>query len=243
MPVFSNTECTVLNNINYDAVIEVTGVDDTAISSDSETSSSNGHAPAPPETIAPEASQLVCRCGQGGAKNKQTRTFCAQYKSGCKCFQNLKGCTSACGCYNCANTYGVRTGCPDEGPTGELQPRKRRKHGLAKETGKDFMNRRGEKLAANPWSLFEELLCIECALYMGGTEDINIDNLTDFYNKIVFVIKDGTLKFPQNFSNAVDLQTFDLKGRNSVEKLLTRLCTLNVVFEDAMRQQIELNVL
>ena len=51
---------------HYDAVIEVTGVDDTAISSDTETSSSNGHAPAPPETIAPEASQLVCRCGQGG---------------------------------------------------------------------------------------------------------------------------------------------------------------------------------
>ena len=78
---------------HYDAVIEVTGVDDKAISSDSETSSSNGHAPVPPETIAPEDSQLVCRCGQGGAKNKQTRSFCAQYKSGCKCFQNLKGCT------------------------------------------------------------------------------------------------------------------------------------------------------
>ena len=137
----------------------------------------------------------------------------------------------------------MRSGCPDERPAGEPQPRKRRKHGITKETGKDFMNRRGETIAANPWSLFEELVCIECALYMGGTEDINIDNLTDFYNKIVFVIKDGTLKFPQNFPNAVDLKTFDLKGHNSVEKLLTRLCTQNVVFEDAMRQQIELNVL
>ena len=49
-----------------------------------------------------ELTRPVCRCGQGAAKNKMTRKFCLEYKSGCKCYQNLKGCTSDCGCFNCA---------------------------------------------------------------------------------------------------------------------------------------------
>ena len=49
-----------------------------------------------------ELTRPVCRCGQGAAKNKMTRKFRLEYKSGCKCYQNLKGCTSDGGCFNCA---------------------------------------------------------------------------------------------------------------------------------------------
>lgn len=190
------------------------------------------------ETVAQTASHLVCRCGQGGAKNKQNRKFCAEYKSGCKCFQNLTGWTPACGCYNCANTYGAQSESSDQKRAGDPLPRKRRKHGLSKETGRDFMIGRGEEVAATPWSLFEELLCIECALHIGID-----DNITEFYNNIISLIKDGTLTFPEDFSTAVGLQTIELKGSNSVKYLLKKLCKENAVFEDAMRQQIELNVL
>ena len=55
-----------------------------------------------------ELTRPVRQCGQGAAKNKMTRKFCLEYKSGCKCYQNLKGCTCDCGCFNCANTFGVR---------------------------------------------------------------------------------------------------------------------------------------
>ena len=47
----------------------------------------------------------ACRCGQGAAKNKQEGKFCAEYKSGSKCFRSLKGCAAMCGCRNCANPY------------------------------------------------------------------------------------------------------------------------------------------
>ena len=49
----------------------------------------------------------LCQCSQGGAKNKQSRQFCVEYKSGCKCFQSLIDCTKVCGCCNYANPYGV----------------------------------------------------------------------------------------------------------------------------------------
>ena len=38
-----------------------------------------------------ELTRPVCRCGQGAAKNKMIRKFCLEYKSGCKCYHNLKG--------------------------------------------------------------------------------------------------------------------------------------------------------
>ena len=85
----------------------------------------------------------ACRCGQGAAKNKQERKFCAEYKSGCKCFRSLKGCAAMCGCRNCANPYGVRVQGENEISSG-IQARKRRKHTKSPETGRNFMIGRGQ---------------------------------------------------------------------------------------------------
>ena len=89
---------------HYDAVIQ-SGTNEELFDNTellSETKASFAEISQPKELTRP-----VCRCGQGEAKNKMTRKFCLQYKSGCKCYQNLKGCTSDCGCFNCANTFCV----------------------------------------------------------------------------------------------------------------------------------------
>ena len=139
-----------------------------------------------------ELTRPVCRCGQGAAKNKMTRKFCLEYKSGCKCYQNLKGCTSDCGCFNCANTFGVREESSGKSTPEIAIPRKRRKHSLGKETGRDFMIGRGENITRARWTLFEKLLCIECIANMeNGDDDVN--RLAGYYNNVVICLKNFCL--------------------------------------------------
>ena len=185
--------------------------------------------------------KTVCQCDQGGAKNKLTRKFCSEYKSGCKCYQNLKGCTSSCGCYNCANTYGARVETSADRRSDNPLPRKRRKHGLGKETGREFMIGRGEIISASRWTLFEKLLCIECVHKMESRDDV--DKLTECYNNIIMHLKSGALKCPDEFLSIVGLQTLETRESRSVEGLLKRFCDYNAAFNEAMKQQIELNVL
>lgn len=116
---------------HYDAVIESTRQTIPQDEESEELSGDNRHETLHHGTcLNTAASNPGCRCGQGGAKNKQNRLFCAEYKSGCKCFRSLKGCTAMCGCYNCANTYGIRSPSMQGLPGAEVQPRKRRKHGI-----------------------------------------------------------------------------------------------------------------
>ena len=67
-----------------------------------------------------------------------------------------------CGCRNCANPYGVRVQGENEISSG-IQARKHRKHTKSHETWKNFMIGRGQHTIDAPWTLFEELLCGECA--------------------------------------------------------------------------------
>ncbi len=174
---------------HYDAVIESTVVAvQTAPATEKPGLSEDNTQPATGNHSNAHVSHPACRCGQGGAKNKQNRQFCAEYKSGCKCFRSLQGCTMVCGCRNCANPYGVRVQSQDEISSG-TQTRKRRKHIKSPETGRNFIIGRGEKVSDAPWSLFEELLCGECALYIGGSEEITAKSVTDLYNKVVVLIK------------------------------------------------------
>lgn len=100
---------------------------------------------------------------------------------------------------------------------------------------------KGENVAEAPWSLFEELLCIKCALHMGEKEDINTINLANFYNKIVLSIKDNSIKLPKDES-IVELQKLDQKEQNAVDYLVNKLFRDDVLFKEQMKHQIELNV-
>ena len=108
--------------------------------------------------------KFACRCGKGAAGNKVTRQVYLEYKSGCKCYQNLQGCTS-----NCGNNYGAQVESSDMERFQTPKSRKRQKHGLGKETRRQFMIGCREDVTLARWSLFEKLLCIECALNMENT--------------------------------------------------------------------------
>ena len=218
---------------HYDAVIENANE-----LSDSATNASSATLVTMPS--AEISSQQTCRCGKGAAKNKQDRQFCSEYKSGCKCFQNLKSCTSACACFNCGNTFGPK---PNDDKKHDKEKnkisRKRRKHTAEKESGRHFMLRRGESVASAPWLLLEELLCIECALHFGGIEDENIENVTDLYNRIIPLVRGGTLTYPENTSRDLEayLQVLERKEIKFVRSLLRKIYDESKVLELSVSQE------
>ena len=227
---------------HYDAVIEsIVLTEQTALAEETEPGlHDNRTQPATYDYSNAQISNPACRCGQGGAKNKQDRQFCAEYKSGCKCFRNLKGCIARCGCRNCANPYGVRVQGQNE-ISSETQVRKRRKHVKSPETGRNFIIGRGDKVTDAPWSLFEELLCCECALYMGGTEEITSKGVTDLYNKVVVLIKSNSIHLPTDELIDSELQRIDQKDMDAVERFLKKLYMEDKNFKEKIKQQITLN--
>jgi hypothetical protein len=80
-----------LNNFDaghYDAVIEsIVITEQTALAEDKPGLHDNRTQPPTYDYSNAQISHPACRCGQGGAKNKQDRQFCAEHKSGCKCFE------------------------------------------------------------------------------------------------------------------------------------------------------------
>jgi hypothetical protein len=183
---------------HYDAVIEsATVAVDTTLSHE-KPSEDNSTLQDTVDDSEAHNSPATCRCGQGAAKNKQNRQFCAEYKFGCKCFHSFKGCSVECGCRNCANPYGVRLLQGDKEMSSGIQARKRRKHAKAPETGRNFIIGRGEEAKDAPWSLFEELLCGKCALYLGETKETSVKNVTDIYNKIIVMIKNNSVQLPED---------------------------------------------
>ena len=55
----------------------------------------------------PDKHLNACSCGRGHSRNKN-KLSCKEFKSRCKCYQNLKGCCEKCRCINCENPYGTR---------------------------------------------------------------------------------------------------------------------------------------
>ena len=70
--------------------------------------------------------QITCRCGQGAKRKKTGSISCHEYKSGCKCFQNVMGCSVYCHCINCNNPRGMKTSSGSAPIT--CSARKRRHH-------------------------------------------------------------------------------------------------------------------
>ena len=78
------------------------------------------------ECPAPDNKQTSCRCGQGAKRKSKTVVSCSEYKSGCKCFQNVAACSKNCHCINCNNPRGKRI----QAITAQIEcsSRKRRHH-------------------------------------------------------------------------------------------------------------------
>ena len=99
-----------------------------------------------------------------------------------------------------------------------------------------------EKVSDAPWSLFEELLCGECALYIGGSEEITAKSVTDLYNKVVVLIKNNSLQLPKDEMIDKELEKINHKDINAVEHFLKRLFREDDDYKEKMKQQITLNV-
>lgn len=78
-----------------------------------------------------------CSCGRGHSTNKD-KMFCNEFKSRCKCFQQLTGCGNNCKCFNCANPHGKRK------PQVSMMEgqRKRRKHDQTPKTSREYMEQK-----------------------------------------------------------------------------------------------------
>lgn len=105
------------------------------------------------------------------------------------------------------------------------------------------MIERGEKVADAPWSLFEELLCTECALYMGTKDHISTENLMEFYNKVAVLIKDNSIALPQdNGLCSLEMQKVELKEEKAITYLLNKLVNVDEEFKEQLKQQVDLRV-
>lgn len=82
--------------------------------------------------------QITCRCGQGAKRKKMGSISCHEYKTGCKCFQNVMGCNMYCQCINCNNPRGKKASSGSAPIT--CSDRKRRHHDSSTEglSGKSF---------------------------------------------------------------------------------------------------------
>ena len=160
----------------------------------------------PSENVRDQLAAVGCRCGRGNAKNKQERTFCRVYKDGCKCFQTIKGCTSACGCFNCRNPYGERA--VTQTVICEPVPRKRRRH-FQKEvlTGSEqaFMESRGIGVIPPPWSTLEKLLFKECAFHLKAMDALHLDLLEEMYNRAIKDYSNNLASIPCTNSAQLDI--------------------------------------
>ena len=108
--------------------------------------------------------QMTCRCGQGAKKKKAGSISCNEYKSGCKCFQNVMGCNNYCQCVNCNNPRGKRA--TSASAPIRCASRKRRHHDHSTEglSGKSFTEFKMGGTTTVQRTLFEELVLMQLVL-------------------------------------------------------------------------------
>ena len=174
-------------------------------------------------------------------KNKQERTFCRVYKDGCKCFQTIKGCTSACGCFNCGNPYGERA--VTQTVICEPVPRKRRRH-FQKEvlTGSEqaFMESRGIGVIPPPWSTLEKLLFQECAFHLKAMDALDLDLLEEMYNRAIKDYSNNLGSIP--CTNSAQLDIIPRKrSSKEIQRMLSWTQKEDKVFTVIFKNQIKLD--
>ena len=165
-----------------------------------------------------------CRCGQGAKKKQQTVTSCDKFKSRCKCFQSVKGCSDKCQCFGCKNPYGERIQL-EETSQNTAGTRKRRAHGLTTEckSGKEFMVKRPCTVSTGRWTFLEELIVIQLLQSQLFNDDIDMTVIHVQYLSLV----DGVDIHPKTLEQIM-------------QKVVSYLND-NEVFKTLFKEQIRLN--
>ncbi len=91
------------------------------------------------------------------------------------------------------------------------------------------------KVTHAPWSLFEERLCGEFALYIGGTGEITAKRVPDLYNKLVVLIKNNSVQLPKVEMINSELEKIDHKD-SAVERFLKRLFRKDDGYKEKIEQ-------
>ena len=81
---------------------------------------------------------------------------------------------------------------------------------------------RGQHTIDAPWTLFEELLCGECALYQDEKEETSAKDLTSLYNKLVVMIKNNSVQSPKDELINAEYAKIEEKDTGAVERFLKR---------------------
>jgi len=182
-----------------------------------------------PQSDTAKQSQVSCRCGQGAKRNKKEFTSCQVFKSGCKCFQNVVGCTSFCQCINCKNPYGERIS--DAAPVA-CSSRKRRHHDRTTErqNGKVYTDTKSGGLLTVHWTLFEELVLMEVMLFLLSKDKLDLETLYNEYKHMVNVLQPTSIK-----------HCLGIKTEKQVATKLSAFTNSQNVFETLMKEQVRLN--
>ena len=173
--------------------------------------------------------QLSCRCGQGAKRKCKESITCHEYKTGCKCFQNVSGCSMYCQCINCNNPYGKNVSGSEQIP---CSSRKRRHHenstvGLK---GKYFTEIKAGGTVAVQWTMFEELVLVELIIGLLARDKLEPEGLFREYNYIVDTVR------PTNMG-----QYLGKKTEKQVTRKLSTFLNSQKVFETLMKEQTRIN--
>jgi len=143
----------------------------------------------------PESVPLVsCRCGQGAKRKKEGSMSCHEYRSGCKCFQNVLGCNDNCQCINCCNPRGRNLNISQ--PTAQIRSRKRRHHEntTLAVSGKLYSEQKAGGTTVVHWTLFEELVLMGLILALTDKDLLEPDFLHEEFNRVVCIAQATSIK-------------------------------------------------
>ena len=174
--------------------------------------------------------QIMCRCGQGEKRKKTGSISCNEYKSGCKCFQNVLGCNMYCQCINCNNPRGKKASSGTAPIT--CSTRKRRHHDNSTEglSGKCYTEFRAGGTLTVHWTLFEELVLMELVLDLSAIDKLETEILHKEYNNVVDTVRPTDIK-----------HCLGKKTERQVAHKLSKLLIDQTVFTTLMKEQIQLN--
>lgn len=173
---------------------------------------------------------VSCRCGQGANRKKQESVSCHEYRTGCKCYQNVLGCNDYCQCINCCNPRGIKVNISQ--PTAQIASRKRRHHEnttLAM-SGKSFSEQKAGGTTVVHWTLFEELVLMGLILALMGKDLLEPEILHQEYNRLVNLVESTKIK-----------HCLGKKTQQQVARKFSTLISSKRVFEKLMKEQARLN--
>ena len=184
-------------------------------------------------TIIPDCTeslpQVSCRCGQGATRKIKGRVFCHEYKSGCKCFQNVLGCSDYCQCINCGNPHGKKVNISQ--PISQIVSRKRRHHDNTTLTmsSKSYSEQKAGGTTVVHWTLFEEHVLLGLVTALMERDLLELEILHREYNRLVGIVE------------LTSLENFLSKKTQQVEQKFSALISSKRSFETLMKEQTRLN--